>query len=144
MMLSCVGLLSINGNSKANTDDGVDRRYYAFISIICGLCSPLALSCKHIIIRFFKKGYNTWDMALDGLIFEYLLYAILALYTFVLSNIESQFSFYNLMIGFFASCFLIVGKISIAMAVANGIAGPAASLGSTQAIHATLLTTVVS
>ena len=49
-----------------------------------------------------------------------------------------------MLIGFFASCFLIIGKISIALAVSSGIAGPAASLANTQTIYATLLTTFVS
>jgi hypothetical protein len=70
-------------------------------------------------------------MAIDGLILEYMLYAVIAFYTFVLSNSEAVFSFYNLGIGTIASCFLIVGKISIAMAVAEGLAGPAASLANT-------------
>jgi hypothetical protein len=101
------------------------------MSIICGLCSPLALSLKHIVIRFYKKQYAAWDMAIDGLIIEYLLYGILAIYTFLLGSSSFEFSYYNLMIGTLSSLFLIVGKISIAMAVAEGIAGPAASLANT-------------
>ena len=142
-MLSCVALLSINGTTKESDNvDGVDKRYYAFLSIACGLISPMALSTKHIVIRSYKKSYNTWDMAIDGLILEYVLYVVLAFQSFVISH--SQFSFYNLLIGFFASCFLIIGKISIALAVSSGIAGPAASLANTQTIYATLLTTFVS
>lgn len=71
-------------------------------------------------------------MAIDGLILEYLLYGFLALYTFVLSQNDSfSFSLYNLLIGTLSSVFLIVGKISIALAVSEGIAGPAASLCNT-------------
>ena len=78
-MLSCVALLSINGTTKESDNvDGVDKRYYAFLSIACGLISPMALSTKHIVIRSYKKSYNTWDMAIDGLILEYVLYVVLA------------------------------------------------------------------
>ena len=144
-MLCCVALLSINGNSKVTeSPEGINQRYYAFISLLYGLCSPLALSIKHIFIRFYKKQYNTWDMAIDGLIFEYLIYGILGVYTFLLSDSEIEFSYRNLMIGTFASVFIIIGKISIALAVANGIASVAASLANTQTIYATLLSTFVS
>jgi len=143
-MIGCVGLLSLNGSSKKSTsgDGGIAQREYALLSILCGLVSPLALSLKHIFIRYYKKGYNTWDMAIDGLILEYLLYALLAFQSFVIGN--TPFTSYNLIMGAVASVFIITGKISIALAVANGIAGPAASLSSTQAIYATLLTTFVS
>ena len=56
------------------------------MAILCGLGSPMALSTKHIVIIFYKKVYSTWDMTLDGLILEYLLYAVLAFYTFLLSS----------------------------------------------------------
>ena len=81
-------------------------------------------------------------MAIDGLILEYLLYALMAFQAFVIG--DAPFTSYNLLMGAVASVFIITGKISIALAVANGIAGPAASLSSTQAIYATLLTTFVS
>lgn len=81
-------------------------------------------------------------MAVDGLIMEYLLYIILAIYTFVGTDVV--FSTRDLAIGTLASCFIITGKISIALAVSYGIAGPAASLANTQVIYATLLTTIVS
>ncbi len=81
-------------------------------------------------------------MAIDGLIMEYLLYIILALYTFTQSDII--FSTKDLAIGTLASLFIIIGKISIALAVSYGIAGPAASLANTQVIYATLLSIIVS
>lgn len=144
LMLGCVCLLSLNGGSRKATGDGggVDQRYYAFLSILSGMVSPLALSIKHIFIRYYKKGYNTWDMAIDGLILEYLLYALMAFYAFVIG--DTLFTMRNLLMGAVASVFIITGKIAIAMAVSYGIAGPAASLSSTQAIYATLLTTFVS
>lgn len=86
LMLCCVGLLSINGGSKHGVGEESNVGYYAFMTIMYGMISPMALSTKHIFIRYYKKGYNTWDMALDGLILEYMLYAILCLYIFVLSS----------------------------------------------------------
>ena len=142
MMLGCVGILSLNGSSKPNVGEtGVDQRYYAFLSVACGLISPLALSIKHIFIRFYKSGYNTWDMAIDGLILEYSIYIMLAVYYIL---ILGSFSIYDMLMGCLASVFLMSGKIAIAMAIAEGLAGPATSLTNTQTIHATILTTLVS
>jgi hypothetical protein len=46
-------------------------------------------------------------------------------------------------LGLIASILLVIGKICIAVAVANGLAGPAASLGNTQVIHVFCLTVLV-
>ena len=81
-------------------------------------------------------------MAIDGLIFEYIVYILVALYTFTATDI--QFSWRDLSVGTVASCFQVLGKVCIALAVSYGIAGPAASLANTQTIYATLLTTIVS
>jgi hypothetical protein len=89
----------------------------------------MALSTKHIFIRNYKKVYNTFDMALDGLIIEYTIYILMAIYTF--GATELQFNWNNLLIGTVASVFIITGKICIALAVSFGLSGPAASLANT-------------
>ncbi len=81
-------------------------------------------------------------MAVDGLILEYLIYIMIAVFTFTFTDI--QFNWNDLAIGTLASIFQVLGKICIVLAVSYGIAGPAASLGNTQTIYATLLTTIVS
>jgi len=81
-------------------------------------------------------------MAVDGLILEYIIYILIALFTF--TTTEIQFSWRDFAIGTFASGFQILGKICIVLAVSYGIAGPAASLANTQTIYATLLSTIVS
>ena len=68
-------------------------------------------------------------MALDGLIIEYVIYIMMAIYTF--GATELKFNWDNLFIGTVASCFIITGKICIALAVSYGLAGPAASLANT-------------
>jgi hypothetical protein len=83
---------------------------------------------KHIVIRFYKTKYNTWDMAIDGLILEYQIYIILAV-IFIFS--QGQINYYDMFMGSLASLFLVIGKISIALAVSEGLAGPAASLANT-------------
>lgn len=131
MMLCCVGLLSLNSHMKSeneiHSETGETQRYYAFLSIACGLLSPMALSVKHIFIRFYKQGYSTWDMAIDGLILEYSIYIMMAIY-YIFIQANSAFNWSNMIIGCFASLFLMSGKISIALAVAEGLAGPATSL----------------
>jgi hypothetical protein len=53
----------------------------------------MALSTKHIVIRFYKKVYSTWDMALDGLILEYLLRQCLpfTLFCYLLNTMSSVY-----------------------------------------------------
>ena len=51
-MITCVSLIGINANRQGQeTAEGSDKNYYAILSLICGLCSPLALSTKHIFVR---------------------------------------------------------------------------------------------
>eukprot|EP00347_Sterkiella_histriomuscorum_P014658 403360042 len=143
-MMTCVGFISVS-SQQASTDSSLtdqdlqQRQYYGYISILFALLSPLSLSVKHIFIRKFKKQYDSWDVSIDGLIFEYQIYLLIAIYYFS----QSQVVWEDLLIGTIGSLFIAVGKISIALAVANGIAGPAASLSTTQVIYLTLLTTLV-
>ena len=52
LMLACVSLIAINGKRQnESTELGRDKSYYAILSLFCGLCSPLALSTKHIFVR---------------------------------------------------------------------------------------------
>ena len=81
-------------------------------------------------------------MAIDGLILEYIIYILIALYTFTATDVE--FNWIDLSVGTVASCFQVMGKVCIVLAVSYGIAGPAASLANTQTIYATLLSTIVS
>jgi len=50
----------------------------------------------------------------------------------------------DFIIGTVGSLFMASGKILIVLAVANGLAGPAASLASTQIFYVTILTIIVS
>ena len=50
----------------------------------------------------------------------------------------------DLLLGSFGSIFLVLGKTAIALAVAEGIAGAAASLANTQVLYMTFLTVVFS
>ena len=92
--------------------------------MIFGILSPLSLSLKHIFIRKYKNTYKSWDVSIDGLIFEYQMYIFLAIYYFSYNGLV----WHDLLIGTVGSLFIMSGKILVALAVANGIAGPAASL----------------
>ena len=82
-MILCVCLIGISGQMTDNSELQHDNKaYYAIISLLFGLISPMALSTKHIFIRNYKKVYNTFDMAVDGLIIEYSIYILIAIYTF--------------------------------------------------------------
>ncbi len=72
LMFGCIIILGISTSQQPEESlDGINKQYYAFISIMFSFLSPLFLSIKHIFIRSYKKQYDSWDMAIDGLIFEY-------------------------------------------------------------------------
>jgi hypothetical protein len=79
-------------------------------------------------------------MAIDGLILEYACYVILVIYYHITYGVNTD----DFLTGCLASVFILVGKICVALAVAEGIAAPAQSLANTQAVYGTLLTTFVS
>ena len=68
-------------------------------------------------------------MAIDGLILEYMIYILIAFFSFTMTDVT--FIWRDLGIGTLASSFQILGKICIVLAVSYGIAGPAASLANT-------------
>ena len=110
------------------------------MSVCLALLSPLSLSIKHIFVRTYKKVYNSWDVSIDGLMFEYQIYFLIGIFYFT----QGEIIWGDFLLGSFGSCFIATGKILIVLAVANGLAGPAASLMLTQIIYLTLLTTFVS
>lgn len=60
-------------------------------------------------------------MSIDGLILEYVVYVGLAIYYHITYGMILK----NFLVGSIASTILLVGKVSIAMAVAEGLAAPA-------------------
>ena len=125
LMLCCVGCIGYNSQQKDQTlNDGVGQKFYATLSIFCGLFSPLFMTIKHYFIRTYKKAYNTWDLAIDGLILEYFIYMVMAVYLMMTDGLDVD----TFAVGTLASIFLMIAKICIALAVANGLAGPSASL----------------
>ena len=125
-MLASVVIICVYGSNKASEDSisGEDTLKHATLAVLFGTLSPLSLSLKHIFIRKFKNTYRSWDTSIDGLIFEYQIYIVFSIYYFSQHSID----WHNLMIGTIGSLFIMSGKILIVLAVANGIAGPAASL----------------
>ncbi len=55
----------------------------------------------------------------------------------------AKFDYHDFQLGTIASLFIMTGKILISLSVANGLAGPAASLINTQIIHATWLALLI-
>ena len=126
IMIACVVLIGVSTSvtEAEDTLDGENKQSYAILAISFSFLSPLFLSLKHIFIRSYKQQYNSWDMAIDGLIFEYQLYIFVSIY-FIYT---STFDFFDFQLGTIASLFMMTGKILISLAVSNGLAGPAASL----------------
>jgi hypothetical protein len=124
-MIAAVVLIGISTSEvQEGTAEGYEKRTYAILAISFSFLSPFFLSLKHVFIRSYKHQYKTWDMAIDGLIFEYQLYIFVSIYYLY----TSDFDFYEFQLGTIASLFIMTSKILISLSVANGLAGPAASL----------------
>jgi len=140
-MFSSVCLISLNGHEQSldmreKEEGGIPE---AYLTIIYGMLSPLSLSIKHIFVRKYRNQYKSWDVSIDGLLFEYQIYIIIAIYFFA----QNGMNMHDFILGSIGSLFIMSGKILIVLSVANGIAGPAASLINTQIIYLTLLTVIV-
>ena len=101
------------------------------LAIVCGLTSACLMSLKHLFIRLFKSNYSGVDMGVDSSLLEY---AILCLFLIPLSN-ELDIGWKELGIGCVAGILICLGRILISITISIGLAAPAQSLISTQAIH---------
>ncbi|CDW81466.1 UNKNOWN [Stylonychia lemnae] len=143
VMLSCIAFVSISTRQEIpenSPQSYEDLQYNAGISLIYAFLSPLCLSIKHIFVRKYRQQYNSWDVSIDALIFEYQIYILFAVYYFLNESLVWS----DLIIGTVGSLFMASGKVLIVLAVANGLAGPAASLASTQILYVTILSIIVS
>ena len=81
------------------------------------------MSTKHVFIRKYKANYSGFDMGLDTCILEFAAYQF---FLIPLYNSEDfTIGWEELGLGTFAGILIAAGRISIAVAVSIGLAGPA-------------------
>ena len=121
--------------------NGLSERTNAFFAILCGFLGPILMSTKHAFIRKYKNqlGYGGFSQATDSNVIEYL---ILCFFLIPLAS-TFDYTFKDLLIGAVAGILASLGRVFIAIGVADGLAGPAQACMSTHAIHQTLWTTFV-
>jgi drug/metabolite transporter (DMT)-like permease len=82
VMVISVVFLGLEAMNKGQTDDiigvdGQDRSTYNLMALGFATLAPVFITVKSYCIRLFADEYNSFDMGIDGLIFEHLSYSII-------------------------------------------------------------------
>jgi uncharacterized membrane protein len=150
LMIVCISCLGLETNSKRDEmaedllgeGNGRSKFFNCFVALLIGNIAPILMSTKHYTIRKFKSGYTAFDLSLDSGLIEFLIYSC---HTIVLVRMP-DFEFFdwrNLVYGTIAGVLIQSGRLFIAVAVSEGIAGPAQALMSTHALHQTFWSAVM-
>ena len=149
-MVICIICLGIESSNKGDDDENLQESdengkrskvVSCFLAILLGLVAAVLMTTKHLIIRLFNKtGYAAFDQAVDSAILEGILTSFLLIPLF--KQYSFTFEWTDLAWGSLAGFLMTAGRILIAIAVAEGIAGPAQSLMSTHALYQALWTAI--
>ena len=136
--VSSVIYLSIDSAKRSEIievdgDSGTKQSVYAFYSLGIAFLVPIGFSIKHFMIRYYKGSYNYIDQPIDSGILECLTVCIPLLW-------HDGYTINGMLYGGFAGVLMIIGRIFMGYSIAEGLAGPAQSIMSTNAIYLTLLT----
>jgi len=155
-LLGCALCLALEASSKKDTvaevdeevggvevkdSNGLSQKVNAFFAIMFGFLAPVLMSTKHVFIRKFKNqlGYKGFNQAIDSNIVEFALFSLLL----IPLSYRFEFTLKDLVIGGIAGTLASLGRVFIAIGVADGIAGPAQAMMSTHAIWQTTWTTLI-
>ena len=153
-MIICIMCLGIESNNQSEDEDidleavdpgegnGFSKVVNCFLALGLALCGAVLMSTKHFIIRLYSKGggYSGFDQSLDASILEGTIMCFFLIP--LLRNSDFVFTWLDLSRGTLAGIGMTLGRILIAIAVAEGIAGPAQALMSTHALWQSLWTTL--
>ena len=127
--IACIGIESsrkkdlVNSNEDSD-ENGMSKVVSCFLAIFLGLCAAMLMSIKHMIIRNFKNsGYAGFDQALDSNILEGIIQSFFLIH--LLKRSDYDFKWTDLLRSSIAVFGIGMGRILIAIGVAEGIAGPA-------------------
>ena len=140
-MIVCVFCLTIEANNKKNellteeektkelVEDGEalngdQKAVLCFLAILMGMISAVLMSIKHLATKYFKgDGYSPFDQALDAAILEGLTCAFLLI--LLIKHEDYTPTWVDFAWCSLAGTLIILARIFIAIAVSEGIAGPA-------------------
>jgi len=139
--ISCALLLMIESTSKKGEtfvdESGVEqsKEIYAFYCLGLAMLVPVGYSLKHFLVRRFQKSYNYYYLPIDSSIFENLTLVVF----FGIYLQDNEVSTGDFFLGGLAGSLMVIGRIFIAVGIAEGVAGPAQAIMSTNGIWMTLL-----
>ena len=144
LIISSVVWLGIDSGVKAAKEkEGQVMEYeskYAFWALGLAMLVPIGFSFKHFLIRKFKGSYDYHDLPLDSCILESLSFIPL---TVIYGTEIGYNSVPKFLFGSLAGILQAGGKIFIALAIAEGLAGPTQAIMTTNAVYVTIMTTSV-
>ena len=135
-----LGLDSMSKKGQTFTDsDGVEQSLalYQLISLGLAFLVPIGFTLKHYVIRKYKGSYNYNFLPVDSGIIES--FTCLVFFIIWLARGE-QVTSEQFWMGGLSGTFIMLGRILIAMGVAEGLGGPAQAVMSANGIWVTLLT----
>lgn len=142
----CIGAAAGSHSGEVETDaeleagGGRSKTLNGILAIVCGLGGPTVVSTQHFLIRKFKPQYDGIAQALDAAVFEFF---ILTCFLIPLSsNSEFTITWNDFAIGTAAGLLMCLGRVSVTIGVAIGLAGPAEALMSTHALYQSLLSAI--
>jgi hypothetical protein len=135
--ISGVVWLALDASDGKKMKDGVELVFeekYAVYALSLAILVPFHFSFKHFLIRKYKGSYNHNFLPVDSSILEM---GACTVFTFVYAY-NNGLEFDKLILGTFAGLGLVFGRIFIALAVAEGQAGPSQAIMSTNSVYLTI------
>mmetsp|Transcript_9665 Transcript_9665/g.14711 ORF Transcript_9665/g.14711 Transcript_9665/m.14711 type:complete len:260 (+) Transcript_9665:283-1062(+) len=139
MAVSCIFCLALDSMEKEAAGGEHSQMIYSFYALGLAFLVPIGFSYKHYVTRRYSDTYNYYDLGLDSGILENLTFSVFSIY---LLRTEG-FSLSQLFYGGASGLLLALGKVFIAVAVVEGMAGPAQAVMATNSVYMTILTVVV-
>ena len=136
-MIICIICLGIESNNMRQDDvvagdpeesNGSSKTIYNFLSIGLALCSAALLSSRSFVIRTFRNnsGYAGFDQSLDAKLLEGIMQCLFMI--LLIRHPDFTLTWFDFGRGALAGACWALGRILLAIAIAEGIAGPAQAL----------------
>uniref|UniRef100_A0A7S3CMZ1 EamA domain-containing protein n=1 Tax=Strombidium rassoulzadegani TaxID=1082188 RepID=A0A7S3CMZ1_9SPIT len=140
--IGCAILLLVDSSRRRGKtffdESGAEKSttFYAFLSLGLAFLVPIGFTYKHFVIRKYLDSYNYYYLAIDCAILE----SITCSLFLILYMRENQLEMDQILMGSLSGWLMVLGRIFIAVGIAEGVAGPAQAIMSTNGIWVTLLT----
>mmetsp|Transcript_11641 Transcript_11641/g.19669 ORF Transcript_11641/g.19669 Transcript_11641/m.19669 type:complete len:130 (+) Transcript_11641:701-1090(+) len=125
--LGCAALLMVDSASKKGetfTDESGEEQSkaaYSFYALGLAFLVPIGFTFKHFVIRKYQKSYNCYYLPVDSAILESLTCSFFLIFYLDENAITTE----QIVLGGLSGCLMVLGRIFIAVGIAEGVAGPA-------------------